>query len=193
MFELYKLSVASDENIIAAYNEHCEYDPYYYSMSEFDELMSGRTPTEIAEDIHGTDFSPFDKYFWFDDLSNLNSGDAADAVANIDLYDLADKLDYHDEQAGWVVYDGEAFEGICDDYGIREVFPYEGDDDEDKQGIVRLYMSDEVATKLKAREGTKSDLDKLPWLHDEHGTYKEFEYDDDAMTWLNDNYDGLEE
>ena len=46
-----------------------------YSMDEFDELIHGYTPTEIAQKIFYGDFNPNDEYFRFNVYANLVSLD----------------------------------------------------------------------------------------------------------------------
>jgi hypothetical protein len=57
-----------------AYDD-CFEETTYYDMNEFDELMSGRTPSEIAQMIFFGDFNPNKAYFRFDAFGNLESAD----------------------------------------------------------------------------------------------------------------------
>lgn len=44
-----------------------------YNMEDFDEMMEGYTPTEIAERIFFGDFNPNNDYFYFNGYGNLES------------------------------------------------------------------------------------------------------------------------
>ena len=66
-------------DIIALHNEYCDavnsYDNRVYYMSEFDEIMSGVEPWEVARSAYYGDFRPWDNYFYFNGYGNLASGD----------------------------------------------------------------------------------------------------------------------
>ena len=44
-----------------------------YNMDDFDEMMEGYTPTELAQRIFFGDFNPNDDYFFFNGYANLES------------------------------------------------------------------------------------------------------------------------
>ena len=77
----------SDSDKVSAWNEYCDKSNYtddmIYSMWDFDDLMSGRKPSEIMN-LAGNDFSSRDAYFAFDGYGNLVSGDSPD---DFDFYD----------------------------------------------------------------------------------------------------------
>lgn len=52
--------------------ELTSYEPAY-SMDEFDGIMSGYTPIEIANMIHFGTYSPMDDYFTFDGYANIKT------------------------------------------------------------------------------------------------------------------------
>lgn len=104
---------------------HCNYcderqysDDRAYSMCEFDDLMSERSPLEIAQDINGTNFSPNDEYFWFNGYGNLCSGS---------VYDFVDT----DDIAHYMVDEENALD--CDD--VQDLFDEweEQEEDEDEE------------------------------------------------------------
>ena len=68
-----------DTDIIALHNDYCDavngYDNSIYYMSEFDEIMSGVEPWEVARSAYYGDFRPCDEYFYFNGYGNLESGD----------------------------------------------------------------------------------------------------------------------
>lgn len=51
-----------------------------YNMEEFDEVLSGHTPMEIAQLIFFGDFNPNHDYFRFNGYGNLESADWPDVV-----------------------------------------------------------------------------------------------------------------
>ena len=72
-----------DGDKIALWNESCCeygcYDDEIFEMQEFDELMSGETPSEIAGRIfYGGGFNPNHDYFAFDGYGNIVSFDFTD-------------------------------------------------------------------------------------------------------------------
>ena len=77
----------SDSDKVSAWNEYCDKSNYtddiIFSMWDFDDLMSGRKPSEIL-DLVGSNFSAHDEYFAFDGYGNLISGDSPD---DFDFYD----------------------------------------------------------------------------------------------------------
>lgn len=77
----------SDSDKVSAWNEYCEKNNYdedmIFPMWEFDDLMSGRKPSEII-DLTDSSFSAHDAYFAFDRNGYLVSGDSPE---NFDFYD----------------------------------------------------------------------------------------------------------
>lgn len=76
-----------------------------YPMDDFDELMDGMTPTDIAEKIYyGDGFNPNDDYFMFDGCANLKSLTDFSVTDEIDIDDIVstiideDSSDYNDIQ-----------------------------------------------------------------------------------------------
>lgn len=77
------IEAMDDGDKIALWNESCRecgyYDDEIYSMSEFDEIMDGYSPIDIAQRIFlGDGFNPNHDYFAFDGYANLVSFDFAD-------------------------------------------------------------------------------------------------------------------
>ena len=73
----------------------CFDDCVYYDMAEFDELLDGYTPMEIAQRIFfGGDFNPNDDFFRFNAYDNLESADwhAVEAEAEDLKDDIIDHL-----------------------------------------------------------------------------------------------------
>ena len=71
-------SMKTDE-IVALHNDYCEAAGYeddrVYSMYELDELLEGRTPTDILSMGFYGDFRPHHDFFWFNGNGNLESAD----------------------------------------------------------------------------------------------------------------------
>lgn len=67
----------SDDEIIEAYNEYCEYcndmDSIVYSMYEFDEVVASFTPMQLTNKVVYGEFNPSDDWFTFDGYGNLES------------------------------------------------------------------------------------------------------------------------
>ena len=71
-------SMKTDE-IVELHNSYCEAAGYeddrIYSMYELDELLEGRTPTDILSMGFYGDFRPHHDFFWFNGCGNLESAD----------------------------------------------------------------------------------------------------------------------
>ena len=67
------------EEIVELHNSYCEAAGYeddrIYSMYELDELLEGRTPTDILSMGFYGDFRPHHDFFWFNGYGNLESAD----------------------------------------------------------------------------------------------------------------------
>lgn len=85
----------SDADKVSAWNEYCDrnniMDDSIYSMWDFDDLMSGRKPSEIL-DLVGSNFSAHDAYFAFDGYGYLVSGDSPDDFDFYDEYAVIDRI-----------------------------------------------------------------------------------------------------
>ena len=83
------------EEIVELHNSYCEAAGYeddrIYSMYELDELLEGRTPTDILSMCFYGDFRPQHAFFWFNGYGNLES---ADYIADMPIYasDIADYI-----------------------------------------------------------------------------------------------------
>lgn len=95
-FELIKetLDNMSESDLFWLYKEYTNqaqlYDDEIFDMEEFDEIMSGSTPTDIAQKIFYGNFRPNDNYFRFDGYANLESIDWL--KDEIDLDEIADYI-----------------------------------------------------------------------------------------------------
>lgn len=91
---------------IQLWNRYCEqtntFDNEIYSMeAEFDDIMYGTKPFDLARMIHFGSFNPMDDYFWFDGNANLESGDKYElGISDDDMVDfIIDKNDYLDDDS----------------------------------------------------------------------------------------------
>ena len=99
------------EDLLMLHNEYCEanncVDDYVYFMDDFDEIMGGMKPWEIARaTFYGNRFNPCDDYFYFNAYGNLES------------------LQYADDANGEVIFTGDIAEYITrtgDDLGNDEI------------------------------------------------------------------------
>lgn len=105
----YKDSIVSiiddleNEQKIAVHNDYCSesdnMEDYVYSMGEFDYIMEGMTPWQVARAAYyGHRFCPADDYFWFNGYGNLESGDFRPSVICPD--DIADFMIQEDNDLG---------------------------------------------------------------------------------------------
>lgn len=91
-------------------------DKYIYSTDDFDELMNGETPSEIASRVAFGDYNPCHMWFWFNGYGNIVSGD------------------YPDRADGWFTSDiSEYAVENNEDFGIRDIREIlDEDEDEDE-------------------------------------------------------------
>lgn len=66
------------EDLLTLHNEYCEanncMDDYVYFMDDFDEILSGYSPADVAGVVSGGDhFNPNDDYFYFNGYGKLES------------------------------------------------------------------------------------------------------------------------
>ena len=85
---------------IALHNDYCDGDDYIYDMGEFDEIMDGRTPSDIAGRIFYGDFNPWHSYFQFNGYANLESFDDWNVDEHVFLSDIANYIDRNEESFG---------------------------------------------------------------------------------------------
>ena len=75
------------EEIVELHNRYCEAAGYeddrIYSMYELDEILEGRTPTDILLRGFYGDFRPQHDFFWFNGYGNLES---ADYIADMPIF-----------------------------------------------------------------------------------------------------------
>ena len=91
------------EEIVELHNSYCEAAGYeddrIYSMYELDEILEGRTPTDILSMGFYGDFRPHHDFFWFNGYGNLES---ADYITDMPIYaeDIADFILWKEDSLG---------------------------------------------------------------------------------------------
>ena len=77
----------NDDEAVELHNRYCEAagyeDDIVYSMYELDEILEGRTPTDILSMGFYGDFRPQHDFFWFNGYGNLES---ADYIADMPIF-----------------------------------------------------------------------------------------------------------
>ena len=110
----------SESQLYIIANEYSDKTNYYddriYDMDEFDEIMDGMSPWNIATKIFYGDFRPNDNYFRFDGCANLESFDY-----------ISDEIDL-EEIADYIIDNDEDF----DNSDIREILDEENEEDEEE-------------------------------------------------------------
>ena len=110
----------SESKLYTIANEYFDKTEYYddriYDMEEFDEIMNGMSPSDIALKIFYGDFRPNDHYFKFDGCANFQSFDY-----------ISDEVDL-EEIADYIVDNDEDF----DNSDIREILDEENEEDEEE-------------------------------------------------------------
>lgn len=93
------------EGKVALWDDYCSadnrYNDWIYFMEEFDEIMEGKNPWEIARSCFFGDFNPTHAYFWFNAYENLESNDWIDGAASPFYIDqLVDYIIENEEDFG---------------------------------------------------------------------------------------------
>ena len=91
-----EMSTAELVNVHNAYCDAANYmDDYIYNMDEFDEIMSGQSPWEIARcAYYSGKFCPAHDWFWFNGYGNLESDDfAPDIICVPDIARFVDETE----------------------------------------------------------------------------------------------------
>lgn len=112
----------SDDEMVDLNNEYQGWvngDNYIYSMDDFDEIMDGKTPSEIANMVTYGDYNPFNMWFWFNGYGNVVSGDCPEYSNGWDVTAIAEYCVDEDEDFGF------------DE--IREILDEDEDEDEDEE------------------------------------------------------------
>ncbi len=117
-------------DLVRMWNDFCEedsrMDDYIYLMEEFDDIMAGKEPWEIARAcFYGHEFCPAHDYFWFNGYGNLESAD-------FPCEELESCPIYLSEMAAYIMDNDEDF----DNDELREVLDemtMELDEDEEEE------------------------------------------------------------
>ena len=93
----------NDDEIVELHNRYCEAAGYeddrIYSMYELDEILEGRTPTDILSRGFYGDFRPQHDFFWFNGYGNLESADYMSGTP-ICAEDIADYILSNEDSLG---------------------------------------------------------------------------------------------
>lgn len=90
------------EELIELHNNSVDGEGYIYSMEDFDELLDGTKPMDLANKIYYGSFMPNQDYFRFNAYENLESSDTCydwfdfDAIADY-IFDHKDTETFTDE------------------------------------------------------------------------------------------------
>lgn len=101
-----------------AYQDCINGDKYIYSTDDFDDLMSGQSPTEIANRVAFGDYNPYHMWFWFNGYGNIVSGDYPDRADGWFASDISEYAVENDEDFG--------------NSDIREILDENEEEDEDE-------------------------------------------------------------
>ena len=107
-------------DIIMLHNQYCEesnnMDDYIYNMEEFDEIMQGMTPWEVARAcFYGHEFCPAHDYFRFNGYANLESFNfAPGGNSGVYISDLAEFIDREENDL-----DNDDLQEILDNYEVN--------------------------------------------------------------------------
>ena len=86
-----------------------------YNMEDFDEMMEGYTPTELAERIFFGDFNINDDYFGFDSYANLESITEYEIQDHFEpiIDEIVDSMLYHYTD---LYIDNEGLDNLVNEY-----------------------------------------------------------------------------
>lgn len=111
-----------DNEMAELHNRYCEasrhYADFIYSTYELDEILEGRTPTDILCMGFYGDFNPSREFFWLNGYGNLESADSTSAMP-IYPTDIAD----------YILRTGDALENDK----IHDILDEEEEDNEDNE------------------------------------------------------------
>jgi hypothetical protein len=114
----------SDDEMVELYNRYCEAnnyrDDFIYRAYELDEILEGRTPTDILCMGFYGDFNPRHDFFWFNGYGNLESADFSSAMP-IYPADMADYILSNED-----ALENDELQEILDERG-------DGEDEEDEE------------------------------------------------------------
>lgn len=83
-----------------AYQDCINGDKYIYSTDEFDELMGGKTPSEIANRVAFGDYAPYHMWFWFNGYGNVVSSNHPDRADGWFASEISEYAVEYDEDFG---------------------------------------------------------------------------------------------
>ena len=109
------LTSTDSDNLVTVWRDYCDavngWDCEIFSMDDFNEILHGFTPEEIANRIFYGDFNPNAEYFRFNGYANLQSIWRFELLDYIYIDEIADYCVTHDND----LYDDEIREILSDD------------------------------------------------------------------------------
>lgn len=83
---IYKMDTAE---LVQTHNNYCyqykDMDAFVYPMSEIDDVLSKKTPTEILK-MTNKDFNINDSYFYFDRCGDISSFDESEEALDVNIF-----------------------------------------------------------------------------------------------------------
>lgn len=107
------------QDIIEIHNRYCDssgnMEDWIYNMEEFDEVMSGESPWEIARCCYfGESFNPCRDYFRFNGYANLESFDyAPGGNSGVYTFDIARYIDEEEDSLG-----NDDIQNVLDEFDV---------------------------------------------------------------------------
>ena len=82
--------------LVLLYNDYCaaidDFDNQIYDLDQFDEMLDGLNPFDIATKIHYGDFNPAYEYFTFNGYGNIQSICKWEIDRFVDINDIVDYI-----------------------------------------------------------------------------------------------------
>ena len=108
----------ADDDVVAIWNQYCDacnyMDEYIYYTSDFDDLMSGKSPSEVVEDL-SSGFSLNDEYMTYTIYGFASFNYVGDDACPIYISDLAEYILDNDED-----FDNDEVRDFLDEHAEEE-------------------------------------------------------------------------
>ena len=112
--------------IVDVHNSFADGDNWIYSMNDFNDIMDGLAPIDIANRVFYGEFNPNHDYFVFNGYANLESSDYPEDFVDIDViinYAIDNDYDYNIDE----------IRDLLDDYYNDDDDDDDNDDDDDDE------------------------------------------------------------
>ena len=124
-----QLDKLTDAEYVAVWNEYCEKNGYtdgvIHSMVEFNEMMEGKTPLEIADAVCGGHFNTNDDWFVYKVMYGDEIISDCDARYLSEEYDLLDDILDNITRYEHILNDAEYRNAVLKDMDDSERVPFE--------------------------------------------------------------------